>query len=78
METVKTLKLKNIGNSQGVTFPKEVLKKLNLLSGDELQILVDGNSIVLMKVPTLEELMASVPDGQQFTEADTGTVGIED
>lgn len=40
----------NIGNSQGIIIPKEILKKLKVKKGDSLSIELEGeNSIVLSK-----------------------------
>ena len=40
----------NIGNSQGIILPKEVLNKLNMKKGDSLTIQLEGEeSIILSK-----------------------------
>jgi antitoxin MazE len=51
-------KVTRIGNSLGVTFTKDTLKKLNLDLGDEVEIIVNENEgeIVLRKA-------VSVPQG---------------
>lgn len=42
-----TLKLRRIGNSYGVTFPKEVLAQMNVQEGDELYLTQHQNSLHL-------------------------------
>ena len=43
----KKLKLTAIGNSTGVILPKEVLERLRVGRGDELQVLETPNGIAL-------------------------------
>ncbi len=42
-----TLKLKAVGNSTGVTFPKEILAKLHVEKGDSLFVVETANGIEL-------------------------------
>ena len=42
-----TVKLRKIGNSVGVTFPKEVLEQMNVQEGDELYLTQHQNSLHL-------------------------------
>jgi len=44
---VNKVKLSKIGNSSGVILPKEVIDKLNLSQGDELNITVSHHGIEL-------------------------------
>ena len=42
--------IRKIGNSEGVILPKELLERLNLNAGDQLQILERDKDIVLTAV----------------------------
>ncbi|MBB6408197.1 AbrB/MazE/SpoVT family DNA-binding domain-containing protein [Mesorhizobium sangaii] len=42
--------IRKIGNSEGVILPKELLERLNLKAGDQLQILETDKDIVLKAV----------------------------
>ena len=42
--------IRKIGNSEGVILPKELLERLNLKAGDQLQILERDKDIVLKAV----------------------------
>ena len=41
------LKLRAVGKSTGVIFPKELLAKLNVKEGDELHVVETSNGILL-------------------------------
>jgi antitoxin component of MazEF toxin-antitoxin module len=70
---VQTSKIRKIGNSQGIIFPTEFLEALNLKSGSEIELTIDhGTIIITPKVPNLDQLLASVPKGKKFKEAQTG------
>ncbi len=52
------LKLKAVGNSTGVIFPKELLAKLNVESGDSLFVVETPNGIELTPYdPEFEQQM---------------------
>jgi len=42
-------KVTRIGNSLGITFPGKILKKINIVQGDEVTIDVRGDEIILRK-----------------------------
>ncbi|PWL19061.1 AbrB family transcriptional regulator [Falsochrobactrum shanghaiense] len=42
--------LRKIGNSEGVILPKEVLERLNLRTGDKLQIIETQKGLALERV----------------------------
>lgn len=42
--------VRKIGNSEGVILPKEVLERLNLKSGDTLELAEDGKQLTLSPV----------------------------
>ncbi len=39
--------LRKIGNSEGVILPKEILERLNLKTGDQLEVVRSNNGITL-------------------------------
>ncbi len=50
--------LRKIGNSDGVILPKEVLERLNLQTGDKLQLIETQNGLTLEPVDdTFEQQM---------------------
>lgn len=50
--------LRKIGNSDGVILPKEVLERLNLQTGDKLQVIETQNGLTLEPVDdTFEQQM---------------------
>lgn len=75
----KKHKLRKIGNSQGVIIPTEAIESLGLVLGCEIEISVDENAIIIAPpAPSLDDLIASVPDGSTFSELESGTEGIEE
>lgn len=46
-----SLKLRSVGNSVGVVFPKELLAKYNLAEGDSLQVVETTEGVLLTPVP---------------------------
>jgi putative addiction module antidote len=55
-----TLKLKAVGNSTGVTFPKEILAKLHVEKGDSLFVVETANGIELTPYdPEFEQQMVA-------------------
>ena len=50
--------LRKVGNSDGVILPKEVLERLNLQTGDKLQVIETPNGLTLEPVDdTFEQQM---------------------
>lgn len=50
-----------IGNSLGLTLPNDALKALNVKKGDEVQVELVGNQIVIKKIPKMIPLPVGVP-----------------
>jgi antitoxin MazE len=58
------LKLRKIGNSLGVTIPKEVLEKFKLVEGDSLSLIETREGIQLTPYdPEFEKAMAIYREG---------------
>lgn len=58
-------KLRKIGNSVGVTLPKEVLDKFGLKEGDSLNIILTAESIQLSPFdPNFNKVMQAYKEGK--------------
>lgn len=58
------IKLRQVGNSIGATFPKEVLDKFGLKVGDELNIIVTASGIELTPFdPNFSETISAYKEG---------------
>ena len=72
------------GNSQGLRFPKGILKELNLSVGDKIKFLVQENKIVLEPVKksrkkySIDELVKQIPDDYKASEEFNNRVGLEE
>ena len=77
-------KVQKWGNSQGLRFPKEILKEVHISVGDEVDISVKYGKIVIGPTAQvrgkykLEALIGKMPPGYKPQEADWGkTAGRE-
>ena len=77
---VRKTKIRKLGNSQGIIVPSDILESLQFFVGQEIEIVIDGDALVISKpVPSLEELVASVPKDRKLKEVATGArVGKEE
>jgi putative addiction module antidote len=58
-------KLRRVGNSMGVTFPKEILDKLALKEGDRMNIVLTTEGIQLTPFdPNFEAVMEAYKEGK--------------
>ena len=74
----ETTKLRKIGNSSGINLPKKVVDALHFNLGEELHLTIKGDCLIVRKIPSLKDLLATVPDGHREGEWDTGkAVGKE-
>jgi antitoxin MazE len=76
-------KVQRWGNSQGVRLPKNVLNLAHIAVGDEVEIIVDDQQILVKKVISgkynLAELVSRIPKGYKAREVNFGRpVGKED
>lgn len=63
---IQTLKLHKIGNSVGVTFSQELLKKLNLSEGDTVFVTKTEHELQLSAYnPEFEKAMTIYREGSQ-------------
>ena len=76
-------KVQKWGNSQGLRLPKQVLDLANITIGEDVEIVVTEDQILVRKVPKpkydLAELVARIPKDYKAREVDFGPpVGKED
>jgi antitoxin MazE len=76
-------KVQQWGNSQGVRLPKNVLDLAHIAVGDEVEIIVNDQEILVKKVPSvkydLAELVSRIPKGYKANEVNFGPpVGREE
>jgi len=79
-----TATISSWGNSQGLRFPKDIMKELHLSIGDKMNILVENNKIVIEPIKQtrvkydINDLVNKLPaDYKACEEFDTKT-GIEE
>ena len=68
----ETTKLRKIGNSSGISIPKEVVEALRLHLGEELQLTIQGDCLIIRKVHSLKDLLATVPEHSTSKEWNVG------
>ena len=63
---MQKLTIRRVGNSLGITFPKEILDKLNVSQGDSLFVVETPNGIELTPYdPEFEKAMAMYAEGSK-------------
>jgi antitoxin MazE len=71
-------KLQKWGNSQGLRFPKEILKKVHISVGDEVDIIAKHNEIIIKpqtqirKRYNLKDLLSKIPSNYKPQEEKWG------
>lgn len=72
------------GNSQGFRFPKEVMKSLHLSVGDEVNIVIENDRVIIEPIKKekikydINELVAKIPKDYQAKEEFTSSAGREE
>ena len=83
-ENIMTATISSWGNSQGVRFPKNVMKELHLSIGDKVKVLVENQKIVLEPVDKsrekydINELVKQLPDDYTTYEEFDNKMGREE
>ena len=78
-----TATISSWGNSQGLRFPKDVMRQLHLAVGDKMEIVIEDNKIILEPIkPTrpkfaIEDLVRNLPDGYDGREVFDDVAGRE-
>lgn len=72
------------GNSQGLRFPKDIMKDLHLAIGDKVSILIKDNKAIIEPIKketvkyNIEDLVSQIPSTYQASEEFTSTFGNEE
>jgi len=78
-----TATLSNWGNSQGLRFPKDIIKELSLSVGDKLKIFVENQKIVLEPIKkervkyNIDDLVKKIPQDYKAYEEFDDKIGNE-
>ena len=78
-----TATISNWGNSQGLRFPKDIMKELSLSIGDKLKVLVQDQKIILEPVKKdrvkydINQLVSKLPKDYKAVEEFNDKVGLE-
>jgi len=78
-----TATISSWGNSQGLRFPKDIMKELSLSIGDKLKVLVQDQKIILEPVKKdrvkydINQLVSKLPKDYKATEEFNDKVGLE-
>ena len=78
-----TATLSNWGNSQGLRFPKDILKELSLSVGDKLKIFVENQKIIIEPIKeervkyNIDDLVKKIPKDYKAYEEFDNKVGLE-
>jgi len=78
-----TTTLSNWGNSQGLRFPKELLKELKLSAGDKLKIFVENQKIIIEPIKeerikyNINDLVKKIPKDYKAYEEFNNKAGNE-
>ncbi|PHS39839.1 MAG: transcriptional regulator/antitoxin MazE [Sulfurovum sp.] len=79
-----TATISSWGNSQGLRFPKDVMKELHLSVGDKMKILVENQTIILKPIKEPREkfdinvLVAEMPSDYKAREVFDDAAGLEE
>ncbi len=72
------VKVQKWGNSQGIRLSKEVLAEVNIVVGDELEIITNKDNLIIKPIRKirgkyhLQDLVALIPSNYQVQEEDWG------
>ena len=72
------------GNSQGLRFPKDIMKDLHLAIGDKVNIFIENNKVIVEPIAKekikydINELVYKIPKDYKVEEEFTSSVGLEE
>ena len=75
--------LSNWDNSQGLRFPKDIIRELELSVGDKLKIFVENQKIIIESIKKekikydINDLVKKIPKDYKLYEKFNGKVGLE-
>jgi len=79
-----TATISSWGNSQGLRFPKDIMKELHLSIGDKMKVLIENKKIVLEPIKQsrekydINELVNKLPKNYKVCEEFDNKVGLEE
>ena len=79
-----TATISSWGNSQGLRFPKDVMKELHLSIGDKMKVLIEDKKIVLepirqsREVYDINNLVKQLPSSYKTYEEFDNKIGLEE
>ena len=79
-----TVTISQWGNSQGLRFPKDIMKELSLSIGDKVNILIENHKIVIEPIKEkrerydINDLVKKIPDNYQTHEEFDTILGQEE
>jgi antitoxin MazE len=83
-ENIMTATISSWGNSQGLRFPKDVMKELHLSIGDKMNIVIENQKIVLEPIKQsrekydINELIKKLPSNYKAYEEFDNKTGLEE
>ena len=72
------------GNSQGLRFPKDIMKDMHLAIGDKVNIFTENNKVIIEPIQKekikydINELVSKIPKDYKAKEELTSSVGMEE
>jgi len=78
-----TATLSNWGNSQGLRFPKDIMRELSLSVGDKLKIFVENQKIIIEPIKkervkyNIDDLVKKIPQDYKAYEEFDDKIGNE-
>ncbi len=72
------------GNSQGLRFPKDIMKDMHLAIGDKVNIFIENNKVIIEPIQKekikydINELVSKIPKDYKAKEELTSSVGMEE
>lgn len=61
------------GNSLGIRIPQSIVKDIGLAANEPVELLLEGDHILIHKVYRLDSLLAQITSENIHTEIDTGS-----
>ena len=79
-----TATISSWGNSQGLRFPKDIMKELHLSVGDKMKVLIENQKIVLVPIReerikyNINDLVKQLPSKHKSYEEFDNKTGLEE
>lgn len=79
-----TATISSWGNSQGLRFPKNIMKELHLSIGDKMKVLIKDQKIVLEPIKQsrekydINDLVKNIPNNYKTYEKFDNKIGLEE